>query len=313
MSSPPFTEQPTWNPFGALPELPEADVGMQWNSIVDFWADPCEAPLDVYLRTALPFLGAAILVLLTPDVTEILETYVEPRRFTDCGKSRRTQRGNGRQGWSSRNGLPFRVGLPDVDEFIANLLPGRDFFEGRKHGAEEFIFWRLFNASENLGYKLLIFDLVGRSLYGWHSALLETEFCQESSQQVAKIIGGTWIEGPQGFWQVVPQLGEKIARNGGDAGINGIQITRQNWRLIAAVSLVNRGNNPASFAFEIVLDWGTGRGAVRQWEGTLAPNETLELNASRRVYRGAQAYYMIRVTSGSVWVENVNLWGIQQD
>jgi hypothetical protein len=106
-------------------------------------------------------------------------------------------------------------------------------------------------------------------------------------------------------------LGEKSSRNGGVAALEGIVINRFNWRVIYAVALVNYSNQTASAEFRVVTTYGPDQDYLMTWSGTLAPGQRVEFSNSRRMRRPGFTYYEIKVTSGIVWVENINLWGIQ--
>lgn len=298
----------SWPAEYGIPELPNVGYGMQFNQILDIISDPCDAPWHLMITTALPLIGSAILVLLTPDVGEVLESYVEPKGYGSCRKNRRNERGRKAGTVLPNTGRPFRLGIPDVDELIAGLLPGRDFFEGRRIGATEAIAWKIFNVTELVGYRLLLLDLVGSSIYAWHSAMLATEWCQATALQVAKCEDTNWLQSVNSAPQVVPQLGPKTARNGADAGINGILMTRFNWRLISYWKLSNPGATRAQGTFRLM---GSQNGLLRSFFVDLAPGEEREGYFRQTIQGPDQIFMTIKTDSGNIGLSETMLWGQQ--
>lgn len=295
-----------WRQIDNLPTLPDATTGMQWNAIVDFWIDPCDAPLHVYAQTALPFLGAAALVLVTPDFREILQTYVEPGGYTGCSRNRRAARARRTDTLWQRTGGRLRLGIPDVDGFIAARLPGRSWFEGRKHSLPERMSWMIFNQFERVAFGIFLVDLTGRAIYAWHSALMETEFCKERELQAAKCYDTYWTIGVQQRPQIVPQVGPKSARNGGEAGINGITMTVQNWRLLMYATITCAGTEPCAGT---IYFHGPGGEVFREAPIALPPGVSVDYSSTQTFNGNGQAYMSVLMTEGAASISQNMIWG----
>lgn len=297
-----------WLPDIDVPEFEIAGWRQQYNAIVDFWADPCEAPFYVYIQLLLPILGSAVLFLLTPSTDEIIETFVEPKGYGSCFRDRRQKRGNKHKTVTPRTGKKFKLAFPDPDEFIASRLPGRQFFADRRIGTNEAWLWKVFNQYEKRAIQLLLLDMVGSTVYAWHSALLNTEWCMDSALQVAKCMDTEWHQGAIPYFQVVPQIGPKSARNGGDAGLNGIQLTRNAWRGLASGKLSNFGATPAVGTFRIQSG---NDNVLRVFSFNIPPQGSQDFGYTMQM-RGVGSLEMaVQVDSGSVFIHDTVLWGTQ--
>lgn len=288
--------------------MPNASIGMRFNTIVDFVSDPCDAPFHIYIQTALPILGRAVLTLITPDFGEVLQNYVEPRGYSSCFRNRRNERGRRNGSIFPNTGRAWRPSIPDTDSLIASMLPGRRFFEGRNIGGAERFAWRVFNVTELIGYKLLLLDLTTDGIYAWHSALLETEWCQATSLQVAKITNTDWVQGYSAAYQTIPQNGEKSARNGASADLAGIVIRRFNWRLVAYWKLTGEAPGTNSGTFQLI---GPSREVLSEQSFNLAEGETQFGNFTGTMNRQGQVNMQVKMDSGAVRVSDTNLWGQQ--
>lgn len=291
-----------------LPEVPNVGWRAQWNAIVDFWSDPCEAPFTVYFRLALPILGSMLALLLTPSPAEIVETLVQPRRYTGCWRNRREHRSRRHRTVRPRTGRPFRLGIPDVDSLIAEMIPGREAFQMRQVGASASAFWVIWQQLDRRMFQLMFIDLLGNGFYAWHSALLNTEWCSESSKQVAKTWDTEWPQGLVEEMMIVPQIGPKYARNGGDAGLDGIQMTRNTWRALFVADVTCISGTAAEGTLFML---NGANEVVRTFPFSVGPGSTTNFTQTVTM-RGAGAIRMgLIVTAGTVLIHNTMLWGEQ--
>lgn len=139
----------------------------------------CGGEWWVYVKTALPAVGSAMWLLLTPSAEEILENYLNPK--TGRGGSRRGRRA--RRRWRGGNRgqrrLFFGNGIPDIDEEIGKRLPGGRAIRGRRIGPGEWLFWTGVDTMDRALWYFLLWEASQTFLTKWHSELLKSEQCSD--------------------------------------------------------------------------------------------------------------------------------------
>jgi len=148
---------------------------------------PCSDKFSLLIETALPALGTAMWLLFTPSPGEILEEYLHPKlgrrgaRFAALGGIRRlTAKAN-------RYHRIFPGGIPDVDEAIANRLPGRAIFAGRQAGTLERWFWTGIDVKDKIGWWFLVYEVSNLGSLLWVSNILGAIRCHG-----VNAVAGAW-------------------------------------------------------------------------------------------------------------------------
>ena len=221
------------------------------NYVTDFWVDPCNAPLIVYLRLARAPLGKAIITWVTFGLLDVLRGYARPSKALG---GRPTQR-RGKRG--RRPSRLRRVFFPlskvwrmipalgeDTGGWVGKNLPGAAGFKGRNISQAEHAFWVLDDVGQRVLLMLLIADITNDFLYEWTTLLDMSEFCQRSSLGSLYATGlGTAVGGiipcrsgsaPDVLWQE-GDVGWNIAT--GSVGPRG-------WTCISAMQLQNLSGTP---------------------------------------------------------------------
>lgn len=147
------------------------------NTIKVLTESTCEDKWDILVQTALPAAGSALYMLIIPDPEEILENYLQPRGRRNTPK--RASQGFGRRQATRYAKLRWwqKIGFPDVDNIIAQHLPGRDFFQGRNAGAPELWIWRGIDIVDRGLWYWMLLDLSKLFVVEWASGIMESRFC----------------------------------------------------------------------------------------------------------------------------------------
>lgn len=147
------------------------------NTIRVLTESTCADKWDILIETALPAAGNALYMLIIPDPDEILENYLQPRGRR--GTAKRAKQGFGRRQGTRWGQLRWwqKIGFPDVDQIIADILPGRDFFAGRQAGAPERWIWRGIDILDRGLWYWMLLDLSANFVVEWGSGIMESRFC----------------------------------------------------------------------------------------------------------------------------------------
>lgn len=156
--------KPEWQPY--RPDW-------HWRSIPQnlrfIYENPCNASPSVYVETAIPVLGEALLVLMTFGWSDIIIGYTRPKirrgpRFSKGDKDRRARK--------SRDGRPrpgTKKGLPEWGNEIGKRLPGATFIQGWTDNKIGHLFWLPIDWAERGLYWWMIIDQVKEAQYEWAS------------------------------------------------------------------------------------------------------------------------------------------------
>lgn len=175
---------------------------MTYNIITDVVSTDCEDKWWVVVSTALPAAGDALWLLLVPSPGEVLENYLSPAPGKKGGKSGRGGRGTERR--DSKNGKRRRrwPGIPDVDNLIADQLPGRDAVAGRNVGAAQRWLFSSIEATDRALWYYLLLD-VGKTFFtSWSSGMLEARFCSKPITHGLGLIATSPIHATGNLWSV---------------------------------------------------------------------------------------------------------------
>lgn len=160
-----------------MPVPRERGFLQQLNTIKELVESTCEDKWHLLITLAAPAAGEALLLVLIPSPQEILENYLQPRGRR--GTKKRANAGTGQRQKTRWGALRWwqKITFPDVDQIVANNLPGRDVFEGRKTGNAESAFWLGIDVLDRIGWYWLLLD-VGRTFISeWSSGIVESRFC----------------------------------------------------------------------------------------------------------------------------------------
>lgn len=152
-----------------------------YNAILDIVEFDCGGYWTLYVKTAIPALGSALLLILTPSLEEIIESYLEPKPGRRGGRrGRRGERRTGRNRAGQRR-IFFGGGIPDVDNAIADRIPGRGYFRGRNPRPGEYIFWTGVRVGDYIAWHWLLVQASVTFATEWQSGLLESGQCKSNA------------------------------------------------------------------------------------------------------------------------------------
>lgn len=272
------------NPFVAL-----GNTAQELSIIVGITEFNCEDSWTVMVETALPAYAGELKLLLVPQPKQILQNYLRPSTFG----SRYKLRDGKRWRWTSdRNDIDRRRGrdlVPDVDQIIAERLPGVGIYDGiATNSAYRFAFAGI-EVLDVVGWYFLIAHMAEDGTSKWISGIMHSGYCRNPSSS------GFLIETykPPG----TPSLG---------LWYNSHQITKANingWILGLKGHILPKVGNHPTHGVAVVLahlhsedgaDWQSCEVAIQIWvvhedtppaflysvSKTFGPNETKPIRMS---------------------------------
>ncbi len=168
------------------------------NYIVDFWMNPCDAPLLVYLELAKAPAQDALITWFSFGLDDVVRGYLRPTKA--LGKSGFLG-SSGRRGKGKKKGHRFGGGgignaaraVPgigdDVGNWLGKRLPGAQELAGRAASQGEQFFWAIDMQIQRGLLALLVADIAVDFLYDWATALDETIFCQRDASSALYATG----------------------------------------------------------------------------------------------------------------------------
>lgn len=163
------------------------------NYVVDHWADPCDAPFMIYVKTAWPALLEVLwLYYFVFDWKQLIAGWVRPARAMARRRSQKKRGGGAKRGrhpnWMRR--VFGRIIGFDLSEFLGKKLNVFIDLENRKVSAGVVTLWIFEGVIERALYWYMIADLASLFLYRWTSNLYRTGYCLRSRYGVLLASGG---------------------------------------------------------------------------------------------------------------------------
>lgn len=153
------------------------------NYVVQFAMDPCDAPMQIYVKS---FEKAALKLLIAwfaIDMVQVFTGYVRPhgalRRPRGSGHRRSKPPRSKPKTWLSKANrwLSF-----DPYDALGRNLPGGDDLSARKvhHGVHTL--WSVYDHMQKIAYWVMVFNLTVDFFYDWASGVKESKYCQAQQQ-----------------------------------------------------------------------------------------------------------------------------------
>jgi hypothetical protein len=147
------------------------------NAVLDFFFDPCDAPLTLYVKTF--FAGAldAFIILWTFDPQQFFISWGAPKKMMARARSQKKGRfGSKSKGKFGKYGGRVLQYL-DPSDLMGKAMPGAEHLQGRYVHVGVAHLWNFFGRWERLAWWLFVVELVTLALYRWISFLMGSRFC----------------------------------------------------------------------------------------------------------------------------------------
>lgn len=185
------------------PDYPDApNIPDRINFVVDHWADPCDAPISIYIKTFWPAFLEALWYWWMLDIKNILTAYVRPSKA--IGRSRGSRKGRARGPKHKRRGgrigkqAAWRRALGkifgfDPNEFLGKNLFGARELSGRKVTGGIVHLWLIEGVVERGLFWYSVVDVTTQFAYRWTSLIYQSEFCRRARYGVLLARGNNQI------------------------------------------------------------------------------------------------------------------------
>lgn len=152
---------------------PKYDFLSQPQNIRFLRMNPCAASPYIYIETALPVAGEALLQLLTFGLSDVLIGYAHPKLNRGW---RRTGKGNDDRRELSRDGEKRRLrgkGFPEIGNELGKKLPGSAWIRAAQKSPKFAYFWVPVDIIEHGLFWFMIADIARSSIYNWSSDIFK--------------------------------------------------------------------------------------------------------------------------------------------
>lgn len=157
--------------------MPERNFFGQLNTVGRLIESTCNDKWSVLLETAVPAAGSSLWMILTPSPEEIVENYLQPIPTRSTPKGRPRDTGRVRRGRTGRRRWWRPPRFPDLDQMIAQHIPGRDMFAGRKATNAERFFWFGVDVLDRISWYWLLIAAAENFVYEWSSGIIRSDYC----------------------------------------------------------------------------------------------------------------------------------------
>lgn len=160
-----------------------ADVGLRpsLNIITSVVESDCEDKWAILANTLLPAVTDTLWLILLPSPVQILQGFLKPLNRRHGGKGIQRVSKRWRESRMGQARERFRLGIPDLDSMIADTIPGRSIFKGRKAGIAESWLWTGIEVLDELQWYWLLIDAGDDLVTHWASGIMESRFCSSNT------------------------------------------------------------------------------------------------------------------------------------
>lgn len=159
------------------------------NTILDFWVDPCDAPLTAWVETVTPAALEMLAEYFAFDPNEIVvQSFKSSFRYAQPKSGRKGRRGSksNKSKWRKRLGQLVNF---DGNEMTGKQLSGWQKLPRKKLTARATTLFIVEGALERVSYWLWVISLVTDFLYSWAGLMMKTEYCQALKDAVLQAHG----------------------------------------------------------------------------------------------------------------------------
>ncbi len=246
--------------------MPEAPSWIdKVNYVVNFWVDPCHAPLLVYLELAAEPAGNLVLAWFSFGLDDVIRGYLRPNAaFAGGGFKRRGKKRKPKIRWIRNAGrivgyIKLFPGLgDDTGNWIGKRLPGARLVKSRAITAGEKALWIVDGVAQRALLYVFLADILTDFAYEWALALNESEFCKRDHAGSLYATGpGTSAGGllicnagsaPDVLWA---EGGPSWAVSAGGAPAG-------NWHFISAMVVKNNGSGIVQHQQRVLVEDNNG-------------------------------------------------------
>ena len=133
--------------------------------ILFYAMNPCDADISLYVEMAKEPVGKLALMLVTLDASQIVQNFFQPKNLRTKRHGRK-----GRRGGQNRRGF-----LPDVDDLVAEKLPGIEDMNMRPVGSGGRWILHGINAYERIVWPMFLIDQVGDTVFDTIMGVMESD------------------------------------------------------------------------------------------------------------------------------------------
>jgi len=290
------------------------------NYVMDFWSEPCHAPVLVYLELALPALGEAILTWFDFSEADVLRGYARPSRALSAG--RRSRRGKRRIRYIRffralgflRAGFRRVPGLgDDVGGWIGRNMPGAKQFKGRSISQGAKYLWIIDDIGQRVLFWFLVVDIGITFAYEWATALKESEFCKQQLIWTFYNTGNGVAISPHTGWGSTGAPFQQWEEGPVDFGFTGGFVFSGTGMIISAYVVENKGPNPFTHEQRIVINYSGGQQIIESGQVAVAVDGQAETLVVAQIKGPVGFSIEQRVIGGTAFGVSQDVWGTGQN
>lgn len=265
--------------------------------------NPCDEEFGLYVEMAKKPFGKLALMLLTPDLTQIVQGFFTP-------KGLRSKR-HGRKG--RKGGKGGKGGIPDVDEMFAKNLPGQGDYANRSYGSGQRFFFSGLQALDRVSWPLVLIDEVTDTAFETMSGVMNAskEGCPNLGRMLRKASGGNVLS--LLGWHADPANTLKYAVRVTTTSGNTAFLPEGEWSITIAQHWENRGTQTADAQVRIVYPGGSPGVLDTSSKITLAPDAEGDTIASTRFTGPGVIAWEHRAFDHSLWRSYADVFILQID
>jgi hypothetical protein len=265
--------------------------------------NPCDAEASLYVEMAKAPAGRLALLLVEPDLKEIVQTFFTP-------KGLRSKR-HGRKG--RKGGDKGRGGIPDINELVGSNLPGAKDAGGRRYGSGTRAFFTGINTLDRVTWPLVLIDEVTNAAFDTFTGVMleQKEQCDHIGR-MRKTRESDVLQELLGWNAANLHNEEYIVGMSSSSGFTAMGVNEGTYSVTWAAGFHNPQPFDVSVEMRLVR---SGVSGVLDHVGplNLGPGDTKTLICAARVTEGVSFGWQMKSNGGTLGVFDLECFAMQID
>lgn len=283
------------------------------NIIVDFFLDPCDAPISAYLETLFPAVMDMLVDMFAFDVSEYQQqrpfSSLKPKEGKGKSKVRRGRKGGGRNRWNRI----FNAVSSDPGEVLGKRM-ARHFGGSRRlaTGGTSHL-WLLGGAVQRGAFWVWFASRLTKLFYDWYMGLIYKGYCSEPGAGI--VLAGEGADSAHNLFGWKPLVIWNVLKQRGAPNWSVVFGTSGAHPLATVVRLdisLNNDDTPSTFMYRVFTDGPEGEQLQTEGEEDIVYPDKKNVNFSFTVPPWSNFTIEVYSTQGLINLTDIYVHGVSQ-
>lgn len=280
------------------------------NIIVDFFMDPCDAPVSVYLETLFPAVMDMLVDMYAFDVSEYQQqkpfSSLAPKQLKSMSKVRRGAKGGGNKRWRAI----FDALSSDPGELLGKRMAKHYGGSRRILTGGNAHLWLLGGAVQRAAFWVWFVSRIGELFYDWYMGIIAKGYC--SSPEAGVVLAAEGIDSSHALFGWKPLVVWTKLKQRGSPDWSIVYGTSGNFSCAVSVRMTIAlvgGSIPVRFYYRVYSDGPEGEQLQTEGMRIVTYPNKVDVNFSFNVPKFSNYTIEVRNSDGLVDIFDIYIHG----